>query len=94
MKRDLIRIDQAGRARLPKALRDQLGLRVGDYLEVSVRSDTIVLRPINPCPWLEEVDGLLVLKGVTWAGDVGALVATERDERVGDLLRRTLEQGT
>jgi AbrB family looped-hinge helix DNA binding protein len=53
-------IDVAGRVVVPKALRDELGLRGGEELEVSVRDGRLELEP-PPLPMhLERRGGLLV----------------------------------
>lgn len=89
VKNDLIQIDKAGRVVLPKAVREQLGLHAGDHLQVHMQAGSVELRPTRPGPRLEEVDGLLVLKGVAWTGEGLNLVSAERERHLEELSRRT-----
>ena len=55
-------VDQAGRVVIPKALRDQVGIRAG---EVDILVDGTSLRiEVEPQGRLIEQDGMLLLKGV------------------------------
>ncbi|MEX1295122.1 MAG: AbrB/MazE/SpoVT family DNA-binding domain-containing protein [Candidatus Limnocylindrales bacterium] len=53
-------IDKAGRIVVPKPMRDELGLRGGDALEITVRDRVIEIDvPLSPIH-LEEREGVLV----------------------------------
>jgi AbrB family looped-hinge helix DNA binding protein len=43
----LVKLLRNGQITLPRALRDKLGLNVGDYLKAAVEEGAIVLRPIK-----------------------------------------------
>ena len=45
MKKVLVPIDKAGRVVLPKDLREELAIRPGDFLKISVRGNEVTLRP-------------------------------------------------
>jgi AbrB family looped-hinge helix DNA binding protein len=81
----VIQMDKAGRVVLPKGVRDQLGLQPGDKLELDVRPEGVELRPTKPGPRIEAVDGLLVLKGVSWIEGGADLVEQDREERLAEL---------
>lgn len=54
-------IDSAGRIVIPKAIRDDLGLRGGEELDVSERDGRIEIEPIPVEMHVEERDGLHVI---------------------------------
>ena len=77
-------IDSGGRVVIPKAIRDSLGLAVGEELEVRERDGLIEMEPVGRKVWLEERDGRLV--AVT---EEPAPVLTAQDVRaVVERLRR------
>lgn len=60
---DILTIDGAGRLVVPKRLRVELGLHKGRQLEIHREGDRLVLEPVPEQAVLEEVDGLLVVRG-------------------------------
>lgn len=55
------KIDELGRVVLPKELRDTLGIKSGDALEIYTGTDQIVLKKYAPgCTLCGEVDNELV----------------------------------
>lgn len=55
------RIDELGRVVLPKELRDTLGIKSGDALEIYTGTDQIVLKKYAPgCSLCGEVDNRLL----------------------------------
>jgi AbrB family looped-hinge helix DNA binding protein len=42
-----VKVIRNGQITLPKALRDRLGLSVGDYLQANIADGKIVMRPVN-----------------------------------------------
>jgi AbrB family looped-hinge helix DNA binding protein len=55
-----VAIDGAGRIVIPKAIRDRLGLRAGDALELEEHDSEIVLRPPERHVHLVPTDGGLL----------------------------------
>lgn len=47
---DLVRVKDKYQVTLPVALREQLAVKEGDYLEVTVRDDGLLLRPQRLTP--------------------------------------------
>jgi AbrB family looped-hinge helix DNA binding protein len=52
-------IDAAGRVVIPKPMRDELGLRGGDEVELTIREGRIELEPSSKPVLLVERDGFL-----------------------------------
>src|ERR1700743_2687574 len=88
MKRTAVRIDKSGRIVLPKQLRNCFHLRGGDSLEINVRGDAIELRPAWRSGELRRVNGILVFHGGGTFPFGNDLVASSREERIADLIRR------
>ena len=55
-------MDQAGRVVLPKALRDELRLRPGDTLDITLRGEELTLRPRRAATPLAKERGVWVLR--------------------------------
>jgi AbrB family looped-hinge helix DNA binding protein len=53
-------IDAAGRVVIPKALRDQIGLRPGQALEIALRGGRLEIEAASVPMHLEERDGIPV----------------------------------
>ena len=53
-------IDAGGRVVVPKSIRDELGLRAGQEVDVTVRNGHIEVVPVSPSMRLVERDGVLV----------------------------------
>lgn len=53
-------IDSGGRVVIPKAIRESLGLRPGEELEVRERDGRVEMEPLPRKVWLEERGGRLV----------------------------------
>jgi AbrB family transcriptional regulator (stage V sporulation protein T) len=75
-------LDKFGRVVIPKALRDSLGLKPGEPLEVEERDEQIVLKSARK-------QAGMVLKGRVWVwsggkmvGDPTRIVEEVRDERI------------
>ena len=52
-------IDRAGRVVIPKPMREELGLRGGEELEITAREGRIEIEPASPPMALVERDGFL-----------------------------------
>jgi AbrB family looped-hinge helix DNA binding protein len=74
-------VDKFGRMVLPKAIRDDLGLKPGDVLDATEEGDAIILRPRARQNVVRRKEGLLVSCGVA-VGDVAKAVEEHRGERV------------
>jgi AbrB family looped-hinge helix DNA binding protein len=74
-------IDRAGRVVIPKPLRDSLGLRPGQVLDISVRDGRLEIEAAPTSMRLERRDGRLV-----------AVPDEELPPLTTDLVRETLEQ--
>ncbi len=57
---EVVRVTRKFQITLPKRVREALGIRVGDRLEVDVEGDRIVVRPLRPAVG-DPVDALLSL---------------------------------
>ncbi|MGH2922617.1 MAG: AbrB/MazE/SpoVT family DNA-binding domain-containing protein [Solirubrobacterales bacterium] len=76
-------IDKAGRLVIPKRIRDRLGLRGGEPLEVKESNGTIeIARPLRDVPLVETEDGLL-------SADPKAGLPGLGPDEVRELLERT-----
>ncbi|MDK2464455.1 MAG: AbrB/MazE/SpoVT family DNA-binding domain-containing protein [Candidatus Korarchaeota archaeon] len=45
---EVVRVTRKFQMTIPKSVREALGIRVGDRLEVDVEGDRIVVRPLRP----------------------------------------------
>jgi AbrB family looped-hinge helix DNA binding protein len=59
----ILTIDGAGRAVLPKPVRDELQIEPGDSLEVESFEDQIILRPVRGSVPLRKKQGVWVFHG-------------------------------
>ena len=60
MKETLIPIDQAGRIVLPKGVREELGIKPGDALKVSIQGSSVTLTPTKePAGFVREGKALV-----------------------------------
>jgi AbrB family looped-hinge helix DNA binding protein len=79
-------IDGAGRVVVPKAVRDEVGLRAGQVIEVIARDGHIEIAPATVAMQLVQRDGVMVAEvDEHVAADVPLLSA----EQVRDTLERT-----
>lgn len=79
-----ITLDKAGRVLIPKSVRDELGLAAGDSLELELRGDEIIVRPVRLDGELREQGRFMVF--YSGAGPMSAeiarkAIADNRDER-------------
>lgn len=79
-----IRIGNAGRIVIPKAVRDQLQLKSGDSLEVITSSDEIILRPVRETIPIRKEDGVWVYRSGGPVRNIAIrdLIAEDREERI------------
>lgn len=76
-----VAIDRFGRMVLPKAVRDDFGLRPGDKLDATEQGDAIVLRPVREGGVVRSKSGLLVV-GSPACGNVESAVNAHRNDRI------------
>lgn len=79
-----ITLDRAGRAVLPKPIREQLHLSAGDTLEVTIEEGRVVLSPRTTALPLSKERGVWVFKsGVPLAqSDTQAVVRRSRERHI------------
>ena len=70
MKTFEIPVDAAGRLVLPKPIRNELGLRGGEILELESNGSTVTLKRGGQEPKLETVNGVLVFCGTSGSSRV------------------------
>jgi AbrB family looped-hinge helix DNA binding protein len=74
-------LDRFGRVVIPKRVREDLGLKVGEPLLIEEHADGILLRPAQEGVPLKRKGRVLVFAGNV-AGDPGDLMGKARDERM------------
>lgn len=77
-------LDRFGRMVLPKAIRDDFGLRSGDVLEAEETKDAIVLRPVQRADCVKREGSALVFTGRV-NGDVKSTLDDVRQSRMDQL---------
>jgi len=80
-------IDRFGRVVIPKRLREDLGLKVGEPLVIEERAEGILLKPSREGVSVRYKGRVLVFAGDA-TGDPGDLVRKLRDERMRKLVGR------
>ncbi len=84
--RATITIDNAGRVVIPKNLRDDLGLKPGDSLEVSAVDHELTLRPVREAtPLVREMGVWVYRSGAVVREPVDELINRSRESRFGGL---------
>jgi AbrB family looped-hinge helix DNA binding protein len=79
-------LDKFGRVVIPKPIRDALGLRAGDSLQVEPSGDAVVLKPLQTGSSWRRKGNVLVFTG-TLTEDPGDLLRRLREERMRKLTR-------
>ncbi|GEM88024.1 AbrB/MazE/SpoVT family DNA-binding domain-containing protein [Meiothermus granaticius] len=79
-------LDRFGRVLIPKKLRERLGLRPEDALEVSVEDGKLTLQPLRTPPPLRRKGQVLVVESEA-ASDLNQALAHLREERLDGLAR-------
>ena len=79
-------LDKFGRVVIPKKIRDHLGLKNGEILQVEALNNEILLKPIRNESHLRVKDGVLVFSG-TAKGEILEAVQAHREERLKKIVR-------
>jgi len=74
-------LDRFGRLVVPKEIRDRLGLKPGDEVEIEEQGNEAVLKPVEHEAPLKVQEGVLVFTGAT-TGDLTGVVNAHRQERL------------
>lgn len=80
-------IDRFGRVVIPKRVRDDLGLTVGESLVIEEQGEGILLKPAREGAPVRYKGRVLVFAGDA-TGDPGGVVRRARDERMRKLVSR------
>ena len=79
-------IDKSGRLVIPKRVRDALGLRPGDRLELRRQGVDVILSVSQPKPVLQREKGVWVYRsGERVTGSVQQLIDEDRARRAAEL---------
>jgi AbrB family looped-hinge helix DNA binding protein len=78
-------IDNAGRVVIPKPLREEIGLRGGDEVDVTVRDGLVAIEPVSKPVRLVERDGFVAAEV---EGDDGPPLTTDEVRALLERLRR------
>lgn len=77
-------IDKFGRVLIPKNIRDHLGFKPGDIIQVEELNHSLILKLVeNKSPLIQE-DNVLVFMGQA-TEDLESFINTEREKRLKDL---------
>jgi len=79
-------LDKFGRIIIPKQIRDRLGLKTGEILEVEELENKVLLKPVKEESSLKVKEGVIVFSGIS-IGDVSEAVRTLRTERINEIIR-------
>jgi AbrB family looped-hinge helix DNA binding protein len=81
-------LDRFGRVVIPKRVREALGLRAGDSLQVEPSGDAVVLKPLRAGSCLAYQGRVLVYTGEI-VGEDTDIVRRHREERMRKLMHRS-----
>jgi AbrB family looped-hinge helix DNA binding protein len=88
-----VELDKAGRIVIPKKVRDAIGMRAGDKLDIDVRGEEVVLRSERHGKGLYKDRGLWVYdSGAATAPDTVAMIRDDRERRMRYLSGESLER--
>ena len=83
-------IDKAGRLVLPKTLRQRLGIRAGDALDITESATGLSLSVVRDRPRLVKDGHVLVFTGELERAVAGDPVAEQREARLAELMRQAV----
>jgi len=81
----IVTLDGTGRIVLPKSVREQLNLRRGSQLELTIRGSCLELKPLDSTPALVRENGLWIHRGTATAplADSVSRLREERSDHLG-----------
>ena len=83
-----VKMDKSGRMVFPKRLRERLGLKPDERLEVVEQRGGVLLRPVDQEPSLVRVDGLWVHRGTAEpSANWDRVLGDVREERIQSVLK-------
>ncbi len=74
-------LDKFGRVVIPKEIRDNLGLKPGEVLQIERIDDEVILRPLKEETPLHMKEGVLVFSGMA-TGNIAESLRIHREERI------------
>lgn len=77
-------IDKFGRVLIPKSIRDHLGVKPGEVVQVIEQDNHILIKLIKQKTALKMKDGIMVYDAEP-TGDVESTIEKQRNERMDDL---------
>jgi AbrB family looped-hinge helix DNA binding protein len=80
-------LDKFGRVVIPKEIRDNLGLKPGEVLQVEGFEDEVILKPLREESPLQVKEGVLIFSG-TATGNIIEAVRSHREERLKKMASR------
>ncbi len=78
-------LDKFGRVVIPKEIRDDLGLKPGEVLQIEKSDDEVVLKPLREESPLHIKNGVLVFSG-TAIGDIREAIRVHREEHLRKII--------
>jgi len=81
-----VTLDRAGRVLIPKSLRRELRLGLGDALELDSEGEEIKLRPVRAKALLKKEKGVWVYQGEPAQASIPDLIDREREKRSREIL--------
>ncbi len=78
-------LDKFGRVVIPKEIRDGLGLKPGEVLQIEKSDDEVVLKPLREESPLHIKDGVLVFSG-TATSNIREAIRIHREERLRKII--------
>jgi AbrB family looped-hinge helix DNA binding protein len=78
-----VKLDKAGRLRLPKSIREALQIRSGATLEVEIEGDGLAISPVRARPGLQSEQGIWVFRSDSAANvSIPDLIDRQREQRM------------
>ncbi len=75
-------LDKFGRVVIPKEIRDHLGLKPGEVLQIERLEGEVMLKPLREESLLHTKDGVLVFSGTATGNNMMEAVRAHREEQL------------